>query len=254
MDLIGKIATTLYSDMDRAAKKRTILSDIALYFSDGAGAQAAAWLQDRPNRTVREAAELFGVTEITVHKAKARGSYPAYTGPHNSVPDAPPREPGRARQAAAWLQDRPNRTVKEAAALFGVTYGAVAVARQNGPYPAYTGPHSAVPDAPARQSGRAVQAAAWLQGRPFRTIKEAARLFGVTYGAVAVARQDGPYAPYEGPHAAVPDAVPANMPTIIEAAEWATIHPGMPLPEVAKGFGVRLGDLRRWINREIEPR
>jgi hypothetical protein len=165
-----------------------------------------------------------------------------------------PREPGRARQAAAWLQDRPNRTVKEAARLFGVTHGAVAVARAGGPFPAYTGPHDTIPDAPPRQSGRAVQAAAWLQARPFRTLAFAARLFGVTVSAVSAARALGPYAPYEGPHDRVLDAVPANMPAIIEAAEWAAVHPGMPLSEVAKGYGIKLGDLRRWINREIEPR
>ncbi len=165
-----------------------------------------------------------------------------------------PREPSRAQRAAAWLQDRPNRTVKEAAGLFGITHGAVTAARAGGPFPAYTGPHDTIPDAPPRQSGRAVQAAAWLQARPFRTLAFAARLFGVTVSAVSAARALGPYAPYEGPHAAVPDAVPANMPTIIEAAEWAAVHPGMVLSEVAKGYGIKLGDLRRWINREIEPR
>ena len=253
--LLEKIATTLYSDMDRAAKKRVILSDVSLYFTDGSGAQAAAWLQDRPNRTIKEAALIFGVAEITVSKAKARGPYPAYAGPYAGIPDAPPRQyVGKARQAAAWLQDRPNRTAREAATLFGVSVAAIAVAKRAGPFPAYTGPHEAIPDAPPRNRGAAKQAAAWLQDRPFTTIKTAARLFGVTYGAVAAARQNGPYAPYEGPHDAVPDAVPGNLATIIEAAEWAAVHPGMPLSEVAKGHGVKLGDLRRWIGRGVAPR
>ena len=165
-----------------------------------------------------------------------------------------PREPSRAQRAAAWLQDRPNRTVKEAAALFGITHGAVTAARAGGPYPAYTGPYASIPDAPPRRGGRAVQAAAWLQARPFRTLAFAARLFGVTVGAVSQARALGPYTPYEGPHDAVPDAVPGNLQTIIEAAEWAAVHPGMPLPEVAKGYGVKLSDLRRWIGREVAPR
>lgn len=167
---------------------------------------------------------------------------------------AEPREPGRAQQAAAWLQDRPNRTIKEAALIFGVAEITVSKAKARGPYPAYTGPYAGIPDAPPRRGGRAVQAAAWLQDRPFRTLAFAARLFGVTVGAVSQARALGPYAPYEGPHDAVPDAVPGNLATIIEAAEWAAVHPGMPLPEVAKGYGVKLGDLRRWIGREVPPR
>lgn len=192
--LLEKITVTLYSDIDRAAQKRAILSDVSLYFTDSLGAQAAAWLQDRPNRTIKEAAFIFGVAEITIHKAKARG-----------------------------------------------------------PYPKYSGPYADIPDAPARQSGRAVQAAAWLQDRPFRTLAFAARLFGVTVSAVSAARALGPYAPYAGPHSTIPDATPANMQTIMEAAEWAAAHPSMPLSEVAKGYGVKCSDLRRWVRREVAP-
>lgn len=195
--LIEKIATALYSDIDRDAKKRAILSDVSLYFS-------------------------------------------------------PVREPGKARQAAAWLQDRPGWTIAQAARLFGVTPGAVSAARASGPYPKYEGPFAdipmtppAVPRAPKSPSVSA-QAAAWLQDRPFARALDAARLFGVTVGAVAVARQNGPYEAYSGPHNAVPDPVPANLPALLDAIRWFRADEYRRSEKMAAAmFRVRVSDLRR---------
>lgn len=170
---------------------------------------------------------------------------------------APARQPGRAVQAAAWLQDRPNRALREAARLFGVTIGAISVARARGPHPAYKGPHQDIPDAPARQPGRAVQAASWLQDRPFRTMQEAARLFGVTVGAISAARARGPYDAYEGPHRNIPDNPPANLEKVKEAVRWAR-QPGRagidPLADAARLFGVKLDHVKRWEAYEPTPR
>lgn len=157
------------------------------------------------------------------------------------------REPGRARQAAAWLQDRPNRTVAEAAKLFGITEGAVTVAKRAGPFAPYEGEHANILDAPPRQNvGAAKQAAAWLQDRPFATTKEAARLFGVTYGSVASARLDGPHEAYSGPHNAVPDPVPANLPALLDAIRWFRADEYRRSEKMAAAmFRVRVSDLRR---------
>lgn len=100
--------------------------------------------------------------------------------------------------------------------------------------------------APSSVPGRAYQAAAWLQDRPFARTVDAARLFGLSVGAVATVRQSGPCEPYRGPHNAVPDPVPANLPVLLDAVRWFRADEYRRTEKMAAAmFRVKVSDMRR---------